>query len=104
MYLLQIQRIAGTIQKLDLLQKLIVQILPGKLFECRIINGVIRLGSSLGSAGCNRLEGADGFGVTVVNTLKTLTGADRPVDRTGADAQNCFDIIQKLKGILSIPV
>ncbi|CCX65790.1 putative uncharacterized protein [Firmicutes bacterium CAG:791] len=43
-------------------------------------------------------------GFPVINSLKFLTGSNRPVHRAGLHAKVLLDIIQKIKGILRIPV
>ncbi len=40
----------------------------------------------------------------LVDTLKILPGADGPVHRAGGDPQFLLDIVQKLKGIVRVPV
>ena len=42
--------------------------------------------------------------LTVVDTLKFLTAADRPVDRACMDTEDGFDIFHQIKGILGFTV
>ena len=49
-------------------------------------------------------EGRDSLFVAVIHTLEILAAADRPVDRTGADAQHVFDLVHQLKGISRLTV
>ena len=44
------------------------------------------------------------FRLAIVNTLKTLSRTDRPVDRTSGNPQHRLDIIKQFKSILCLPV
>ena len=46
----------------------------------------------------------DTFSFTVIHTLKTLTGTDRPVYGTGCNSKLLLDLIEKFKRIIGIPV
>ena len=41
---------------------------------------------------------------TVVDTLEILSGTDRPVDRTGRDAQLLLNVVQQLEGVVRVTV
>ena len=51
-----------------------------------------------------RKKTRDGFCVSVINALEILSGANRPVDRTGADPKYIFNLIDQFKGILCLAV
>jgi len=49
-------------------------------------------------------ESKDLLCITVIDTSKLLTGTNGPVYRAGCDSQFLLDLIQKVKGIIGIPV
>ena len=46
----------------------------------------------------------DLLGIAVIYTFEILTTADRPVDRTGTDTQDIFNLIHQFKWISGFPV
>ena len=51
-----------------------------------------------------RKKAGDSFGIPVINALEILSGTNRPVDRTGADPQHIFNLIDQFKRIFCLAV
>ena len=100
---LHIQLVAGSVQKLDLLQELLLVVLSDLLPQGRILQ-VPGLGLHFLHAGVGRMESRDLLFIAVVDTLEILSAADGPVHRTGPDAQQLLDLVCQREGIPRFPV
>ena len=100
---LHVQFIAGAVQKLDLLQQLVLVVLADGFAEVSIVHGDgVALHFLHAGVGC--VEGGDLLRVAVVNALEILAAANRPVHRTGPDAQQILDLVRQGKGIPGLTV
>ena len=102
-YLLQIKICTGTIQQFNFFQKLLLLFRDYQLIQtCIFYINFFDLpfpGTFLGIG-----KGQYFSGFSVINTTEFLTGTNRPVYRTGSNAQFLFNLIQKIKGIICITV
>ena len=94
---------AGAVQKFYIVLEGLEQFVADHAEKFRRVYGKI-FGSdfllSIGKGG----EGSHVFCAAVINTAEFFSGADRPVHRTGTDAENGFDFIHQFKWIVGIPV
>ena len=104
-HLVQIKFLGGTVQQLDLIGELLVQIGGQQLVQCGIAQlglGLLDLLDAVGAAVAG--EGQHLAGVAVEHALELLAAADGPVHGVGLDAQDLFDVLHQLKGVAGLAV
>ena len=102
-YKLLIKLIAGSVEKLDIVAQLCVEIgTDDGIHVCSLhVEGLC--GNLLLSAHGSR-EGCDLLCLAVIYTLEALTAADRPVDRTCMDSENLLDLAHELERVSRLAV
>ena len=100
--LFEIKRIAGHIEKLDIvLQRLIVMLVQDASEGLFIVDtGTDGLDHGSTVVFCFVVEKKDLFGFADIYALEITVGTDRPVDRGRADAEDLFELVDEIERIL----
>ena len=93
----------GAVQKLHVLQKLIVEVKADALAKGRVVHAHVLGGDFLLTIHCGGEE-RDLAGLAVVHALEALAGADGPVDGARRDAEDIFNVAHELIGVVGLAV
>ena len=98
-HLLEVERVAGHVQQLDLVEQPLIQAIAQQAGQLRVIDRqVLLLHARLAVVAA--LVELDHFRVAVVDALEIAVRADGPVDRAGADAQHLLELLHQGERVL----
>ena len=104
-HFVQVELLGGTVQQLDLIHQLLVQVGGEQLVQCGITQFGLGLADLLHAVGAAVAgESQDFAGVAVEHALELLAAADGPVHGVGLDAQDLLDVLHQLKGVAGFAV
>ena len=104
-HLVEVKFLGSSVQQLDLIHQLLVQIRGEQLVQCGIAQlglGLIHLFHAVGAAVAGKSQHL--AGVAVKHALELLAAADGPVHGVGLDAQNFLNVLHQLKGVAGFAV
>ena len=101
----EVELVAGAVQKLDVVHQVVVVLLADELLE-RI---AAELGLDLADLLCGvgvavALEGEHAAGLAVEDAAEVAARTDGPVHGVGVDAQNALDLLHELEGVARVVV